>query len=146
MALAWDFESEVRWKRYVLKEAEIKNGRYPWNVNEMQRTCEEFDGFTNSRLSNRCLRVISSNVSIDHVLKKKTEKNLLETPSSFDLNSRNIDENEYRIRTVESNPRSLSVALDNFIKGVDTIEKELQTLKNSAKFSKKPWKKRSLHK
>ena len=48
----------------------------------------------------------------------------------------NLNEIEWRIRPAKNNPKSLSLALDKFIEGVDNIEKELKHLKKSAKLGR----------
>ena len=142
MAIAWDLQTEIRWKRSVIREAEAKNGRYPWNINEIQKTNYDPIDFANSRLSSRCLRVISSNISMENAPSSYEKINKTEINNFFELDSSRIenfnpDESEYRIKTVDSNPRNLSMALDKFIKGVGDIEKELKCLKHSAKIHTK---------
>ena len=140
MAIAWDIQTEIRWKRSVMREAESKNGRYPWNINEIQKNNYDQIDFANSRLSSRCLRVISSNLTMKNASSSYEKINKTEINNFFELDSSRIenfnpDESEYRIRTVDSNPKDLSVALDRFIQGVDDIEKELKSLKHSTKFN-----------
>ena len=132
----------------MLREAENKNGRYPWNIFQTEKTEADLDDFTNSRLSNRYLRNISTNIIKERYIEKinkltpETNEKTLESYLSRNeknshLNSEeNLNEIEWRIRPAKNNPKSLSLALDKFIEGVDNIEKELKHLKKSAKLGR----------
>ena len=70
MSITWNLDTEVRWKQSVLREAENKNGRYPWNIFQTEKTEADLDDFTNSRLSNRYLRNISTNIIKERYIEK----------------------------------------------------------------------------
>lgn len=135
MSATQNLETEIRWQRSVLREAENKNGRYPWNILDYEKLKDNTQSLDKPKLPPKSLKSISFNI----IHNKNPQKSQQDT--DIPLNSSRIenfhaDQQEYRIKKTQTNTRRLSVALDNFIQGVDVIEKELKDLKSAARLTK----------
>ncbi|OMJ82805.1 hypothetical protein SteCoe_16402 [Stentor coeruleus] len=142
MFTACDYQTELKWYKTVLREAEAKNNRYPWNVQDFIMPPNPYNDTDISTPIINPPKTQRSNTLLD-TSSKKIRSNSKSSLNSTKITSSNYDREtdsesegmEYRIKPYKPSSRKLSLALDKFLKGVDMIEKDLKSIKKSTKIN-----------
>jgi hypothetical protein len=130
-----DYEIEIRWQQSVLRESELKKNRYPWNLAQLSESLESNSSFANPHINQLHYPVLphktpSRNLSI-HSIKSENQQKELSPPSNLSNDSTDLDARESRIKPFQPSTRGLSLAIDNFLSGIGSIENELKELKQA---------------
>lgn len=141
MFTACDYQTELKWYKTVLREAEAKNNRYPWNVQDFVMPPNPYNDtipsmpikLPKTQRSNTLLDTSSTKVRSNSRSSLNSTK--ITSPNCDRASDSESDEIEYRIKPYKPSSRKLSLALDKFLKGVDMIEKDLKSIKKSAKIN-----------